>query len=142
MTVSSMLRGKGRDVVTIPPERTIADAAAVLAEKRIGAVLVTSPDGRVAGILSERDVVRALAGSGAAALGHEIRRYMTAKVEAARETEPVHTIMERMTAGKFRHMPVVENDRLVGVISIGDVVKHRLAEMEHETRAMRDYITA
>jgi CBS domain-containing protein len=119
---------------------TLKEAAVLLAEKRIGAALILGADHRIAGILSERDVVRALAEGGAAALDLPVSRTMTRKVETCSEGEAVSSIMERMTVGKFRHMPVVDQGRLVGVISIGDVVKHRVHEMEHESRAMRDYI--
>jgi CBS domain-containing protein len=142
MTVAQILKTKGRDIVTLPPHRSLAEAARLLEEKRIGAVVVTGPDGSIAGILSERDIVRALARDGAEALSHLVSRHMTSKVETAHEGDGVLEIMELMTAGKFRHVPVVEEGRLTGIISIGDVVKHRLAEMEAEARAMRDYISA
>jgi CBS domain-containing protein len=140
MTVSVILAGKGRDVVTIEPAVRLAEAVKVLADKRIGAALVLGADRRIAGIISERDIVRALAGRGAAALDEAVSQTMTRKVETCNESESVATIMERMTAGKFRHMPVVDQGRLVGVVSIGDIVKHRLQEMEHESGAMREYI--
>jgi CBS domain-containing protein len=142
MTVAHILRQKGRDTVTLPADTLIADAARTMADKRIGAIVIATPDGRIAGILSERDIVRALSASGAEALSHTIAQHMTAKVETAREADDVHAIMEQMTTGKFRHVPVVEDGRLVGIISIGDVVKYRLAEMEAEAQAMRDYISA
>ena len=140
MTVSVILAGKGRDVVTIEPAARLAEAVRVLAEKRIGAALVLGADRRIAGIISERDIVRALAVRGAAALDEPISQTMTRKVETCNESESVAAIMERMTAGKFRHMPVVDQGRLLGVVSIGDIVKHRLQEMEHESGAMREYI--
>ncbi|HEY1746764.1 MAG TPA: CBS domain-containing protein [Xanthobacteraceae bacterium] len=140
MTVGIILVRKGREVVTIDLTATLKEAAVLLAEKRIGAALILGADHRIAGILSERDVVRALAEGGAAALDLPVSRTMTRKVETCSEGEAVSSIMERMTVGKFRHMPVVDQGRLVGVISIGDVVKHRVHEMEHESRAMRDYI--
>ena len=140
MTVSVILAGKGRDVVTIEPAARLAEAVRALAEKRIGAALVLGADRRIAGIISERDIVRALAVRGAAALDEPISQTMTRKVETCNESESVATIMERMTAGKFRHMPVVDQGRLLGVVSIGDIVKHRLQEMEHESGAMREYI--
>lgn len=140
MTVGIILVRKGREVVTIDLTATLKEAAVLLAEKRIGAALILGAYHRIAGILSERDVVRALAEGGAAALDLPVSRTMTRKVETCSEGEAVSSIMERMTVGKFRHMPVVDQGRLVGVISIGDVVKHRVHEMEHESRAMRDYI--
>lgn len=140
MTVSIILAGKGRDVVTIEPSANLAEAIRVLAEKRIGAALVLGADRRIAGIISERDIVRALAERGAGVLDEPVSQTMTCKVETCNESETVATIMERMTAGKFRHMPVVDQGRLVGVVSIGDIVKHRVHEMERELVAMRDYI--
>jgi CBS domain-containing protein len=140
MTVSVILAHKGRDVVTIDPAETLAQAIKTLAEKRIGAALVLGADRRIAGILSERDIVRALAERGAAALDEQVSRTMTRKVETCNESETVASIMERMTAGKFRHLPVVDQGRLVGVVSIGDIVKHRVHEVESDSVAMRDYI--
>jgi len=112
----------------------------VLTRKRIGAALILGADRRIAGIISERDIVRVLAERGAAALDEPVSLTMTRKVETCNESESVANIMERMTAGKFRHMPVVDQGRLVGVVSIGDIVKHRVQEMEHDSVAMRDYI--
>ena len=140
MTVSVILAHKGRDVVTIDPAETLAQAIKILAEKRIGAALVLGADRRIAGIISERDIVRALAERGAAALDEQVSRTMTRKVETCNESETVASIMERMTAGKFRHLPVVDQGRLVGLVSIGDIVKHRVHEMERDSVAMRDYI--
>ncbi len=140
MTVSIILAGKGREVVTIEPGASLADAVRLLAEKRIGAALILGADRRIAGIISERDIVRVLAERGAAALDEPVSRTMTRNVETCNATEAVSNIMERMTAGKFRHMPVVDQGRVIGVVSIGDIVKHRLHEMERESAAMRDYI--
>lgn len=140
MTVGIILARKGREVVTIDLSATLGEAAGLLAEKRIGAALILGADHRIAGIISERDVVQALAEAGAAALELPVSRTMTRRVETCTEGEAVSSIMERMTLGKFRHMPVVDQGRLVGIISIGDVVKHRVHEMEHKSRAMRDYI--
>jgi CBS domain-containing protein len=140
MTVKAILSTKGRDVVTVPPTATLSEAIKVLAEHRIGAVVVTDADGRVEGILSERDLVRALAEQGASALAASVASVMTRRVVACSERETVGDIMERMTGGKFRHVPVIENGRLAGIISIGDVVKHRLGEMERESNALREYI--
>jgi CBS domain-containing protein len=140
MTVSIILARKGREVVTIELGATLGETVQLLAEKRIGAALILGADHRIAGIISERDVVRALAADGAAALNLPVSRSMTRKVETCNEGEAVSSIMERMTTGKFRHMPVVDQGRLVGIVSIGDIVKHRVHEMEHESRAMRDYI--
>jgi CBS domain-containing protein len=140
MTVKAILSNKGNNVLTIEPTATLETAVQTLAEHKIGALIVLGPDRRVIGILSERDIVRALASEGAGVLGKPLAQVMTRKVVTCSETETVGTIMERMTTGKFRHVPVVEQDQVVGVISIGDVVKHRLVEMERESAALRDYI--
>jgi len=140
MTVSIILTGKGREVATIEPGATLSDAVQLLSERRIGAALILGADRRIAGIISERDIVRALAARGAEVLGEPVSRTMTRKVETCNESEAVSKIMERMTLGKFRHMPVVDQGRIVGIVSIGDIVKHRVHEMEHESAAMRDYI--
>jgi CBS domain-containing protein len=141
MTVANILAAKGRDVVTIEPSASLADAAKLLAEKRIGAVLILGADRRIVGILSERDIVRALAERGADVLGEPVSMAMTRKVSTCNEAELVFNVSERMTAGKFRHMPVIDQGQPVGMISIGDVVKYRLQAMERDSAAMRDYIS-
>jgi CBS domain-containing protein len=141
LTVSAILTAKGRDVVTIEPGASLAAAAEVLAKKRIGAVVILGADHRIVGILSERDIVRSIAERGADALGEPVSVAMTRTVSTCNEAETVSSIMERMSAGKFRHMPVIGQGRLVGMVSIGDVVKHRLHAMERDSAAMRDYIT-
>jgi CBS domain-containing protein len=140
MIVSIILADKGRDVVTIEPSASLAGAAKLLAEKRIGAALILGADRRLVGIISERDIVQAVAARGAGALDEPVSQTMTRKVETCNENETISSIMERMTKGKFRHVPVVDQGRLAGIVSIGDVVKHRLQQMEHESAAMRDYI--
>ena len=140
MTVSIILASKGREVVTIAPSASLASAVGLLAEKRIGAVLILGADRRVVGILSERDVVRALAERGAGALEEPVSQTMTRKVSTCNENESVSNIMERMTEGRSRHVPVVDQGQLVGIVSIGDVVKYRLNEMERESTEMHDYI--
>jgi CBS domain-containing protein len=141
VTVATILAAKGRDVVTIEPSASLAAAATLLAEKRIGAVLILGADHRIVGILSERDIVRAVGERGTDVLGAPVSVAMTRKVSTCNETELVSSIMERMSAGKFRHMPVVDQGQPVGMISIGDVVKHRLQAMERDSVAMRDYIS-
>jgi len=126
--------------VTIEPSASLAAAARLLAEKRIGAVLILGADRRIAGILSERDIVRVIAERGADVLNEPVSVAMTRKVSTCNETELVSKIMERMSAGKFRHMPVVDQGQPVGMISIGDVVKHRLQAMEQDSVAIHDYI--
>jgi CBS domain-containing protein len=140
MTVQAILSRKGRNVVTIEPSAILQDAIAILAEHRIGAVVVLGPDRRVSGLVSERDIVRAFAEFGADALTKRLAQVMTREVATCSEAEPAISIMERMTTGKFRHIPVVEQDQLVGIVSIGDIVKHRLCEMEQESGVLRDYI--
>jgi len=140
MTVKAILSRKGRDVSTITPTASLSEAVRLLAQRRIGAVVVTGPDNRVAGILSERDIVRAISDRGPAALDENVAAVMTRKVSTCAESETVAVLMEKMTAGKFRHLPVVEQGRLVGIISIGDVVKLRVEEIESETEALREYI--
>jgi CBS domain-containing protein len=140
MTVSLILANKGRVVVTVGPDETLASITKLLTERGIGAVVVTAGDGAIAGILSERDIVRAVAKAGGGCLGDSASAHMTHKVETVTPTATVNEVMERMTHGKFRHVPVVEQGKLAGILSIGDVVKHRLAEIEADASAMRDYI--
>jgi len=140
MTVKEILSHKGTDVVTADPHASIADAVKLLAARRIGAVVVTGADRRIVGILSERDIVRALAEKGAEALAAPVAEVMTRKVDTCSLAQTVSELMEQMTSGKFRHVPVVEQGRLAGIISIGDVVKSRVQEMEQESAALKDYI--
>jgi CBS domain-containing protein len=140
MTVRAILSRKGRDVATIAPTATLSEAVNLLAQRRIGAVVVTGADNRVAGILSERDIVRVLSERGPSVLQENVAAVMTRKVMTCNESDTVVALMERMTAGKFRHLPVVDQGKLVGVISIGDVVKSRVEEFEGETEALREYI--
>jgi CBS domain-containing protein len=140
MTISIILASKGREVVTIAPSASLASAVGLLVEKQIGAVLILGADRRVVGILSERDVVRALAERGAGALEEPVSQTMTRKVSTCNENESVFNIMERMTEGRSRHVPVVDQGQLVGIVSIGDVVKHRLHQMERDSATMHDYI--
>ncbi|PYF05343.1 CBS domain protein [Rhodopseudomonas faecalis] len=139
MTVRAILEAKGRQIVAIEPDTLLASAAKVLADRRIGAVLVLSR-GRLQGILSERDVVRSIGEFGAAVLTLPVSAVMTRNVVSCRQTDTVGSIMELMTNRKFRHLPVVENGEIIGVISIGDIVKSRLREFENEQQALQDYI--
>ena len=139
MTVRAILDTKGHQITSVEPETRLSDAIRLLGDKKIGAVLVMSK-GRVEGILSERDIVRVLGERGASVLEEEVRTVMTRKVVSCRQGDTVGAIMEMMTSGKFRHLPVIENDRVVGLISIGDVVKWRVQEYESEQEALRDYI--
>jgi len=139
MFVAEILKTKGNAVFSIAPERTVADACAALEERRVGALVVCDGD-RVAGVFSERDVVRALAADGAAALNRPVAVYMTAKVIFAEPKEEMSALMSRMTDRRIRHLPVLEGERLVGVISIGDVVKCQIAEHAQEADCLRSYI--
>ncbi len=140
MIVDRILSLKGREVVTVDPGRTLAEAAKILSERRIGALLVSDGRQPVSGIVSERDIVRALAERGAQALDEPVSRFMTAKVVTCTGQTSVNDLMELMTQQKFRHVPVVEGGSLAGIISIGDVVKVRVEEIEAEAQAIRDYI--
>ncbi len=144
MNVKAILAAKernlGGDVVCIEPAADLAAAAKLLTTHRIGAVVIRGAGGRLAGILSERDIMRALSQHGADALALPVGQVMTRDIETCGEDDTVASIMERMTAGRFRHMPVVSKGKLVGLISIGDVVKQRVDEVERESEAMRDYI--
>jgi CBS domain-containing protein len=140
MTVKEILSRKGTDVVTADPNATLSEAVKLLAARRIGAVVITGADRRIVGILSERDIVRTLAEKGPQALDSPIAEVMTRKVITCSAAETVPEIMERMTEGKFRHVPVIEQGRLAGIISIGDVVKSRVQQMEQESAALQEYI--
>jgi CBS domain-containing protein len=140
MIVNRILSIKGRDVVTIEPNRTLGEAAKLLSERRIGALLVTDARWPVLGILSERDIVRAVSAHGTEALDKPVANFMTEKVVTCTTQTAITDVMEVMTQGKFRHIPVVEDGSLLGIVSIGDVVKLRLEEIEAEAQAIRDYI--
>lgn len=133
MNVKQILALKGSTAVeTIAPTATVRQATAILAEKRYGALVVSRGDGTVAGILSERDIVRGLGRDGALCLDRPVASLMTEKVMSCSPPESAHSVMERMTAGRFRHMPVLEDGKMVGLLSIGDVVKARILEVEEE----------
>ncbi|MEO0679959.1 MAG: CBS domain-containing protein [Pseudomonadota bacterium] len=141
MTVARILASKGtREVHTITSAESVGDAAATLASRRIGALVVSDDGAQVTGIVSERDVVHWLGREGAACLNRPVADVMTSRVQCCAPEEPVAEIMERMTGGRFRHMPVVDGGRLAGVISIGDVVKYRMSELTHEAEALSDMI--
>lgn len=140
MSVASILMSKGSDeVLTIGPDAPVSEAAKTLSERRIGSLVVTDA-GAVVGILSERDIVRGLSQCGASVLTQPVRALMTEKVESCTRSETIDTVMRKMTDGRFRHMPVMEGGKLVGVISIGDVVKHRIADLQHEAETLRGYV--
>ena len=140
MNVAAILRQKGRAVTTASPSMTLLDVANKLAAKRIGAIVVVGARGEVTGIISERDIIRALSASGPECLTQPISESMTRQVVTCQEADTLDELMAMMTAKRFRHLPVVTDNALVGIISIGDVVKHHVAEVEMEATAMREYI--
>jgi CBS domain-containing protein len=143
MQVRHILQGKGRDVVAIAKTATIAEAAKLLTEKRIGALVVKDGQGGLTGIFSERDLVQAIAQGAGTALGQPVGDHMTPDPQTCGENDTVESVMETMTHGRFRHVPVLDGEhKLCGMISIGDVVKSRIAETVSEAAALRDYISA
>jgi CBS domain-containing protein len=143
MQVRHILQGKGRDVVAISKAATIAEAAKLLTDKRIGALVVKDGKDELSGIFSERDLVQAIAQGGAAALAQPVGDHMTPDPQTCAESDTVESVMETMTHGRFRHVPVLDGEhKLCGMISIGDVVKSRIAETVSEAAALRDYISA
>lgn len=140
MNVATILKLKGRSVATARPDCTLLEIAEKLHAKRIGAIVVVGDSGRVAGIVSERDVIRAIAKDGASALQKTVSDVMTADVVSCQECSMLDELMEVMTQGRFRHLPVMDNGSLVGIISIGDVVKNHVAEVEMEASSMRSYL--
>jgi len=143
MQVRHILSDKGRSIIAVAGHATLAEAARQLAQKKIGALIVQDAEGTLSGIISERDLVRAIADRGPAALADPVAHHMTHAVATCAECDSVDAIMEAMTRGRFRHMPVLdESERLCGLISIGDVVKTRIAETLSEAEALRGYISA
>ena len=140
MTVGHILAQKGRAVSTVQPHATVRDVVEVLATKHIGSIIVADVEGRMHGIVSERDVVRALAAQGCDALDEAVSGIMTKDVETASEDDGILEVVGRMSRGRFRHMPVITDGRIAGIISTGDAVKYRLEQMEQEQSALREYI--
>lgn len=140
MTVRAILDKKGHDVFTVGPNVKLADAIRALTEHRIGALVVTNGDHKIVGILSERDVVRVIGKEGAAALDRTVREVMTPKVKICNENHTVNQVMEIMTNGRFRHLPVEKDGYLDGIVSIGDVVKRRIEDVEREAEEIKAYI--
>lgn len=140
MHVAVILKDKGRSVETVRPDTKLMDVARELAAKRIGAVVVTDRQGEVVGIVSERDIIRALATDGPGSLEWPADKVMTRDVLTCSDADTIDYLMNMMTARRFRHLPVVNDGALSGIVSIGDVVKHHIAEVEMEASAMRDYI--
>ncbi|MCP1197857.1 CBS domain-containing protein [Notoacmeibacter sp. MSK16QG-6] len=141
MNVRQILEEKGREVATFGPDATMNEAARHLAEKGIGALVVMAGDA-IAGILSERDAVRAIASLGASALERPLSDFMTSDVKSCNEESTVEEVMDLMTDGRFRHLPVVEDGKMVGIISIGDVVKRRIREAQQEADSLKQYIAS
>lgn len=139
MIISNILKVKGRNVSTARPDDTIQEIANRLAQRKIGAIVIVGEGGKVAGIISERDLIRVIAHHGADALHMNVADVMTKEVICCNEQTSVDEVMELMTRGRFRHLPVVEDGGIVGIVSIGDVVKHHIAEVELEVSAMRGY---
>jgi CBS domain-containing protein len=142
MFVSDILAQKGGLVFTVTPGTSVAQLSQQLSARRIGSMLVLDGEGSVAGIVSERDLVRALASHGAKAMELEARQVMTRDVVTCDPDDSIDQVMETMTSGRFRHLPVVRHGELLGLVSIGDVVKARLEEAKHETEALKAYIVA
>lgn len=139
-SAKSILEQKGRNVVTVNPNISLADAAKILEEHKIGAVVVVGVDNRIVGIFTERDVVRAIGTAGRDAFDQPVSVYMTADVFRCREETTVNELMETMSTRRFRHVPVEREGQLSGIISIGDVVKSRIREIEAETEQIKAYI--
>lgn len=142
MTIKRILESKGSNVITLHPDVTLADVAKVLSEKRIGAIVLVEENGTVAGIVSERDIVRVVGANGPDSLRRVVRDVMTLKVTTCTEMTTVDEALQTMTTGRFRHLPVISDGRLTGLVSIGDVVKRKIEDAEAEAEQMRGYIAA
>jgi CBS domain-containing protein len=140
MTVKAILEAKGHDVVTLGPNEKLSTAARMLADHKIGALVITNAEEKIVGILSERDIVRVVGLKGAAALDEIVRDVMTPKVSICNENHTVHEVMSIMTKSRFRHLPVEKDGKLDGIVSIGDVVKRRIEDAERETEQIKEYI--
>ncbi|HEY2133407.1 MAG TPA: CBS domain-containing protein [Acetobacteraceae bacterium] len=141
MTVAAILKHKGYDVDSVRPTMGVADVACLLTRHRIGAVVVLDSANQLLGILSERDIVHALAAHGAHALEMTAAQLMTRELKTAHSSTTVAEAMALMTSGRFRHLPVMDGDKLVGIISIGDVVKARMMQQDHEVDSLKAYVT-
>ena len=140
MNVASILKVKGKSVATARSDDTVQDVAQKLASRKIGAIVIVGDGGHVVGIISERDIIRVIAEQGAGGLGKLVGDVMTKNVMTCSQASTLDQMMSVMTQGRFRHVPVIEDGAFVGIISIGDVVKHHIAEVEMEVTAMRDYL--
>jgi CBS domain-containing protein len=142
MNVASILKSKGGAITTASRDTRVEAIAGLLAKHRIGAVVIVSPEGRVEGIVSERDIVKAIAERGSMCLDEIADAIMTREVITCDPDEPLDRLMSTMTTGRFRHVPVVEAGRLTGIVSIGDAVKYKIAEVELEANALKSYVLA
>ncbi len=142
MNVASILDRKGRDVVTAPEDISLREAAQELRRKRIGALVILNDSGEIAGILSERDIVRAMADKGGIAADMPASRFMSRNICTCRLSDTTEKLMAIMTEKRFRHLPVIEGGRLAGIVSIGDVVLQRMEEMAFEAEQMKQYIVS
>jgi CBS domain-containing protein len=140
VTVATILEKKGHEVLTVRPDQTVGETARLLYEKKIGSVLALRPDGSIAGVVSERDIVRGIAKMGPAVLERPVTDIMTPKVVVCSPKDDMVNVMACMTDRRVRHLPVLDGDRLIGIISIGDVVKARMADLESESETLREYI--
>lgn len=140
MKVDAILAKKGHDVVAVRADNIVSEVVRVLADRRIGAVVVTDAEGALAGIITERDIVRIVAERGAGGLDAQVGDVMTRDVVTITGQDTLDQVSGKMTTGKFRHIPVLKGGKICGIISIGDVVKHRIESIEAEASAMRDYI--
>lgn len=139
-SVQNILDNKGDMVFSISPNDTLGQAVEILSDKKIGAVVVADEQGKLIGILSERDIVRKLAQMPGKTLPHKVEQVMTTSVETCSRDESLISVLQRMTKGRFRHMPVVENDTLIGIVTIGDVVNNRLNELEYEALRLKQLV--
>ena len=141
MYVRNVLQHKGHDIISVAPDNSLQEVAKTLRENKIGAVLVCEKAGRMCGVLSERDIIIAIAKHGGVILEGKVAEFMTEGVYTCSLDDEIKTVMEQMTRRRVRHLPVVEDGNVVGMISIGDVVKQRMAETEAESEALKPYIT-
>ena len=142
MLIAHVLRDKGAVVYTVRAEQTLEEAARILHDKKVGALVVIAEDGAISGVMSERDIVREIARNGGKSLNDTVAAIMSRDVVTADPTETVDEGLGRMTERRIRHLPVLDSGRLIGVVSIGDLVKHRIAAVEAEAAAMQAYIAA
>lgn len=139
-TVGDILSAKGDAVFSVRPQATLGDAVVELRDRRVGALIVTDAQGALVGILSERDIVRKLADTPGQTLPQKVSDVMTTSVVTCAPSDPLITVLKQMSAGRFRHMPVVEDDRLMGMVTIGDVINHRLTQLEQEALHLKQLI--